>query len=147
MTELRKLSKWSGISAENEVIAQPPRSRSTTCSRSRQPGQNSNVAAIAVSPDASRSVKGRGAYGLKRQSVDAAKAAGISREGLQRLGGWTDTQMPDRVYADQEADYARDEARQIRAKIRGEEALNVLQTYTGRTQKKDGARRGVRRRR
>ena len=67
-------------------------------------------------------VKGRAAYGLKRQSVDAAKAAGISREGLQRLGGWTDTQMPDRVYADQEAEYARDEARDVRAKIRGEEA-------------------------
>lgn len=65
-------------------------------------------------------VKGRGAYGLKRQSVDAAKAAGISREGLQRLGGWSDTQMPDRIYADQEAGYARDEARDVRAKIRGE---------------------------
>lgn len=65
-------------------------------------------------------VKGRGAYGLKRQAVDAAKAAGISREGLQRLGGWETTQMPDMVYADQEAEYARDEARDIRAKIRGE---------------------------
>lgn len=65
-------------------------------------------------------IKGRAAYGLKRQSVDAAKAAGISREGLQRLGGWTDTQMPDRIYADQSADYAREEARDIRARIRGE---------------------------
>jgi len=66
-------------------------------------------------------VKGRAAYGLKRQSIDAAKAAGISREGLQRLGGWVDTQMADQVYADQEAGYARDEARDVRAKIRGEE--------------------------
>lgn len=65
-------------------------------------------------------VKGRAAYGLKRQSIDAAKAAGISREGLQRLGGWVDTQMADQVYADQEANYARDEARDVRAKIRGE---------------------------
>jgi hypothetical protein len=65
-------------------------------------------------------IHGRGAYSLKRQSVDAAKAAGISREGLQRLGGWSDTQMPDRIYADQEATYAREEARDVRAKIRGE---------------------------
>jgi integrase len=65
-------------------------------------------------------IKGRAAYGLRRQSVDAAKAAGISREGLQRLGGWKDTQMPDRIYADQEMDYARDESRDVRAKIRGE---------------------------
>ena len=35
-------------------------------------------------------------------------------------GGWTDSQMPDRIYADQEADHARDEARDVRAKIRGE---------------------------
>jgi integrase len=65
-------------------------------------------------------IKGRAAYGLRRQAVDAAKAAGISREGLQRLGGWTDTQMPDRIYADQQMDYARDEARDAIAKIRGE---------------------------
>jgi integrase len=65
-------------------------------------------------------IKGRAAYGLRRQSVDAAKAAGISREGLQRLGGWKDTQMPDQIYADQEAGYAREEARDVRAKIRGE---------------------------
>lgn len=63
---------------------------------------------------------GRGAYGMKRQSVDAAKALNISREGLQRLGGWRTTQMADQIYADQEASYARDEARDVRAKIRGE---------------------------
>jgi integrase len=66
-------------------------------------------------------VPGRAAYGLRRQAVDAAKGFGISREGLQQHGGWVDTQMPDRIYADQEADYARDEARDVRAKIRGEE--------------------------
>lgn len=65
-------------------------------------------------------VRGRAAYGLRRAAVDAAKAAGISREGLQQHGGWSDTQMPDRIYADQQADYARDEARDVRAKIRGE---------------------------
>ena len=65
-------------------------------------------------------IPGRGAYGMKRQSVDAAKALGISREGLQRLGGWRTTQMADQIYADQTADYARDEARDVRAKIRGE---------------------------
>jgi integrase len=66
-------------------------------------------------------VKGRAAYGLRRQSVDAAKAANISREGLQRLGGWVDTQVPDAIYAEQEAGYAREEARDVRAKLRGEE--------------------------
>lgn len=65
-------------------------------------------------------IKGRAAYGLRRQSVDTAKALKISREGLQRLGGWSDTQMPDQIYADEKADYARDEARDARAKIRGE---------------------------
>lgn len=66
-------------------------------------------------------VKGRAAYGLRRQSVDAAKAANISREGLQRLGGWVDTQVPDAIYAEQEAGYAREEARDVRAKLRGED--------------------------
>jgi hypothetical protein len=44
---------------------------------------------------------------VRRAAVDAAKAAGISREGLQAHGGWSDTQMPDRIYADQEASRAR----------------------------------------
>lgn len=65
-------------------------------------------------------IPGRGGYGIKRQSVDAAKASGISREALQKLGGWRTTQMPDQIYADQEATYAREEARDVRAKIRGE---------------------------
>lgn len=66
------------------------------------------------------SLPGRAAYGLRRAAVDAAKEAGISREGLQAHGGWADTQMPDRIYADQQMDYARDEARDVRAKLRGE---------------------------
>jgi len=65
-------------------------------------------------------VKGRGYYGLRRAAVDGAKAEGISREGLQKIGGWTDSQMPDAIYADQEATYAREEAARVRAKIRGE---------------------------
>lgn len=65
-------------------------------------------------------VKGRAAYGLRRAGVDAAKAEKISREGLQAHGGWADTQMPDTIYADQEMEYAQDEARDVRAKIRGE---------------------------
>ncbi len=65
-------------------------------------------------------VDGRGPYGSRRQSVDAAKAEHISREGLQQHGGWADSQMPDAVYADAEAGYARDEASKVRATIRGE---------------------------
>lgn len=65
-------------------------------------------------------VKGRSLYGLRRAAVDTAKALGASREGLQHLGGWADNQMADRIYAEQEQDYARDEARELRAKIRGE---------------------------
>lgn len=63
----------------------------------------------------------RGAYGLRRVAVDAVKALGISREGLQQHGGWTDTQVPDRIYADQEAMAGREEARDVRSKLRGED--------------------------
>lgn len=65
-------------------------------------------------------VPGRSTYGLRRAAVDAAKDEGISREGLKEHGGWTDSQMPDQVYADQESEKAREEARDVRAKIRGE---------------------------
>lgn len=65
-------------------------------------------------------VQGRGWYGLRRIAVDGAKELGISREGLQAAGGWSSTQMPDRIYADAEAVYARDEARDVRARVRGE---------------------------
>ena len=63
---------------------------------------------------------GRGWYGLRRAAVDAAKAAKISREGLQAHGGWSDAQIPDTIYADQQMSYAQQEAAEIRAKIRGE---------------------------
>jgi integrase len=65
-------------------------------------------------------VPGRGWYGLRRAAVDAAKAAKISREGLQAHGGWSDAQIPDTIYADQQAGYAQQEAADVRAKIRGE---------------------------
>ena len=66
-------------------------------------------------------VPGRGWYGLRRAGVDAAKEEGISREGLQQHGGWSDAQVPDAVYADQKMGYAAEEAARVRAKIRGEE--------------------------
>lgn len=65
---------------------------------------------------------GRSLYGLRRAAVDAAKALKISREGLKAHGGWADSQVPDTIYAEQEQQYARQEARDIRMKIRGEES-------------------------
>lgn len=65
-------------------------------------------------------VPGRAWYGLKRQGVSSAKEAKISREGLKAWGTWSDTQMPDKIYADQEAVYAGHEARDVRARVRGE---------------------------
>lgn len=67
-------------------------------------------------------IPGRAAYGVKRAAVQAAKDAGISREGLKAHGGWTDTQMPDQVYAEQDSEAARHEAATVRARIRGESA-------------------------
>ena len=66
-------------------------------------------------------VKGRAFYGGRRSSVDAYKAQKGSREGLQQLGAWSDATIPDQIYADEAQEYAREEARDIRAKIRGEE--------------------------
>jgi len=65
-------------------------------------------------------VAGRGAYGLRRAAVDAVKELGISREGLQAHGGWTDTQVPDKIYAEQAQVYARAEAARLRAVLRDE---------------------------
>ncbi len=64
--------------------------------------------------------RGRGAYGLRRGSVDGAKDRSIDRDALKEFGGWTDTQMPDMVYASQEQAEAGKRARDIRSKIRGE---------------------------
>jgi hypothetical protein len=67
-------------------------------------------------------VPGRALYGGRRGGVDYAKKEKISREGLQSWGGWSDTQTPDAIYAEQEMEYAADEAAEKRAKFRGEEA-------------------------
>jgi integrase len=63
-------------------------------------------------------VRGRGPYGLRRAGVDGAKAEGADRDALMQFGGWTDTQMPDRVYASAEQEAAAKRARDIRAKVR-----------------------------
>lgn len=65
-------------------------------------------------------VKGRAFYGGRRGGVDAFKKRKGSREALQQYGAWSDSTTPDQIYADQEAEYARREARDIRALIRGE---------------------------
>jgi integrase len=65
-------------------------------------------------------VEGRATYGIRRAAVDAAKRDGVSREGLKAFGGWTDQKVADAVYAEQEQEYAREEASRVRARIRGE---------------------------
>lgn len=70
-------------------------------------------------------IDGRGAYGLRRRSVDELKKLGVSREALQEAGGWADTQVPDRIYADKVQEHARDEAAAARAKVRGEGSNGV----------------------
>lgn len=63
-------------------------------------------------------VPGRGPYASRRAGVDGAKEAKISREALERWGGWSDQQMPDQVYADQQSETFRREAAEVRAKVR-----------------------------
>lgn len=61
---------------------------------------------------------GLGNYGLRRGGVDGAKAEKISREGLQHYGGWASPDIPDQVYASQEAEDARREAAAVRERVR-----------------------------
>ncbi|HYC51095.1 MAG TPA: hypothetical protein VEB19_08315 [Gemmatimonadaceae bacterium] len=65
-------------------------------------------------------VHGRGAYGLRRVAVDAAVAEKISPDGLQAHGGWTNSKTPNEIYRETERVEARSEAKDVRAKIRGE---------------------------
>lgn len=65
-------------------------------------------------------VPGRASYGLRRVAVDAALGFGISEDGMQEHGGWLDAQTPNAIYKDQNKSAARKEARDIRARIRGE---------------------------
>lgn len=67
-------------------------------------------------------VAGRAAYGLRRQNVDAVNAVGISRHGLKASGGWSSTKIPDEVYAEQENQIGRAEAKRLRSQTRGEDA-------------------------
>jgi integrase len=65
-------------------------------------------------------LKGRAFYGVRRAGVDESKKGGISREGLMAAGGWSDSQVPDMIYSEEEALYAAKEAATHRARIRGE---------------------------
>jgi integrase len=65
------------------------------------------------------SIPGRGWVGLRRGGVDGAKGLGVSREVLKEFGGWSDTQVPDGIYADQESLEAIGKAADARASIRG----------------------------
>lgn len=83
---------------------------------------------------------GRGWYGLRRVAVDAAKEAGISREGLQQSGGWSTSQVPDGIYADQKMTYATAEAARVRSQIRGELPASIPdETDQTGTQTQNGA--------
>jgi hypothetical protein len=71
----------------------------------------------------------RGAYGIRRVALDAAldKAiAGeqISERGLMASGGWSDPKVPHTIYAEAENRAGREEAKRVRARIRGEEGAD-----------------------
>jgi len=82
------------------------------------------AAAIAEVPE----VKGRVTYGIKRAAVDAGKALKLSRDELTKLGGWSDPQMADRVYADVDALEAATGAARARLAIRGSFSVTEIQT-------------------
>ena len=66
-------------------------------------------------------IEGRGWYGIRRVATDAFLDAGSSMEALQNQGGWSDEKMPLGIYRDRGRAKARDEAADIRAKVRGED--------------------------
>jgi hypothetical protein len=66
-------------------------------------------------------VEGRGTRGMRRAWVDEMQRQNVSRAGQRAGGGWSDNRIPDQVYADQQSAHARREARDARAKARGEE--------------------------
>lgn len=65
--------------------------------------------------------RGRGAYGVRRVSVDVAKDKNLSVHGLQASGGWKDTKMPLTVYAEKDNEAGQREAQPFRAHLRGED--------------------------
>jgi hypothetical protein len=67
-------------------------------------------------------VPGRSFHGLRRAFVDGATGLELSNEGLMQLGGWTDERTPKTIYRDRELVQGRGEARDARARLRGEGA-------------------------
>lgn len=67
------------------------------------------------------SIPGRVFYGLRRVSVDDATDQKISAGALQQLGGWSNITTPLGIYKDQASVRDRREARDARARMRGEE--------------------------
>lgn len=65
-------------------------------------------------------VPGRAFYGIRRQLLDAATDDGISDEGMQEHGGWSNSRTPRDIYRDKVRKKAQREAADVRAKIRGE---------------------------
>jgi hypothetical protein len=65
-------------------------------------------------------VKGRGPYGLRRMPVDVALEEELGEQGLKALGGWSSTAVPKGVYAEQGNRLGRRQARDFKAKLRGE---------------------------
>jgi integrase len=67
-------------------------------------------------------VPGRSFHGLRRAFVDGAAGLDMSTQALQQLGGWSDVRTPERVYRDRDLVQGRGEARDARARLRGEDA-------------------------
>jgi hypothetical protein len=65
---------------------------------------------------------GRGIYGLRRVSVDVALEDGLDEDALMALGGWSSDRTPKAIYRDAARSTGREAARNLRAKLRGEES-------------------------
>lgn len=73
-------------------------------------------------------VDGRLSYGVRRIATDAITGKvpvdgvtiKVSEEALQESGGWASSEVPKEIYRDQDATDARREARDARARVRGE---------------------------
>lgn len=67
-------------------------------------------------------VRGRGWYGGRRTGVDGSLDAGASPGALQNIGGWSDSRTPNETYRERGRAQEKREARDVRAKVRGEDA-------------------------
>jgi hypothetical protein len=63
-------------------------------------------------------VRGRAAYGLRRQAVDGTEELKVSDRARQIAGGWKDIQTPNTIYADQQPKWALKEASEALRRIR-----------------------------